>query len=1158
MPRTDAPLGQPAPWNIDSPAALRQIAAGMALLSDKSGVFSGPDWALFSGIAPTEPLAAHQLAFRTWVEAYFAKVYPYTEPGTDGPGKPLAIPGDDDSDQGDYDFPLRDIIAIIHIFVDEPSVLSNEMIRSLLGQGQIKFVDIGPTSGTAEGDVPYSGQDLEEWLGAGPGGRHYFIEKLLSPSFPVDLFIPDPTVKMAAPETENHQLAIYAWRFLVNEYLTFVSLLQPGHHRYDPCLQALVGNNPGRYHNGPAIFDWVLQLLGRVVHSGMFETNAKPYGAYSITPILAFFQAADRLFPTDAERHKVKTAARNALDYLAAEFAFQSLHGKRMMPLRRNVDHRDKVSFYESDYLPHLFGVLTGAYVFDDDEVNGPFVYSRIGQEGGFALWALLSGYRVPRGIHDFMLNKHGGYFTRIQTRYSTSSYEMDITLGTGGPGPIGGAPTPRFCRPRYFQGYAEDPGGYDVVGPGDFAPVTQFAFTTRQYLNSAGGHNRRYYFDFEIPKAVVDAILLAVTGVPFIPGIRDILTDFINDKIRGTDVYKKLRGSDVYSRPTTLIGRGNPQFVVTGDDPSVVERADAFERELPTMRGQDEFFSSKNLTVYKSLAVGYTFNPDDSRHQMFPQRYPAAWNDLVREKFSIHRADFWIFDFRLEPDHPLSGHYWIVSRFAKSVDLGQFREYGRGLWEVVPGYRFPNPAALRARIEQLNPEHHFDDNEANNYRYRMATTGETIVIHNRFGSTATEQAFFQMLNADGFPVPINRHSANNARLEELRELPLMDVWQVDRDYEFTGRKYAYADGHGRVVVNNPFVGENLTIDAADYRFPARSVSDTNLTVFALPPLPNTAGQVPAVSALATSGELLFATQYYLPEGATQSSQPGELVMLNRADLSIRRKVTVGRSPHAIAVHESSGMTYVLNYEDISLSIVEGHNFTLAHTMTFPGFALIEVAVSQKHHRVYITQPGQKRLIVVDGATRTQLPDLANLPVTGPVVIDQETDRMYVSVTNPNPKRQDIVEFEITADGQHELRRVTVDNQVSRPAKLALDQERLYVLNSGALAGTPPNTPPGQKVTIIDRQSHSEVRQFPLITGGGLGIGASGSQGILVIATISNFQVLDSQSGAVLRTYPVTPQPKGAVAVVEASGEYYFGGGRSDKLHGTLTVPMGF
>jgi hypothetical protein len=31
------------------------------------------------------------------------------------------------------------------------------------------------------------------------------------------------------------------------------------------------------------------------------------------------------------------------------------------------------------------------------------------------------------------------------------------------------------------------------------------------------------------------------------------------------------------------------------------------------------------------------------------------------------------------------------------------------------------------------------------------------------------------------------------------------------------------------------------------------------------------------------------------------------------------------------------------------------------------------VAVSQKYHRVFIPQPGQKRLLIVDGATRVAM-----------------------------------------------------------------------------------------------------------------------------------------------------------------------------------------
>lgn len=64
-----------------------------------------------------------------------------------------------------------------------------------------------------------------------------------------------------------------------------------------------------------------------------------------------------------------------------------------------------------------------------------------------------------------------------------------------------------------------------------------------------------------------------------------------------------------------------------------------------------------------------------------------------------------------------------------------------------------------------------------------------------------------------------------------------------------------------------------------------------------------------------------------------------------------------------------------LNYDDISLPVVDGATVTPIRTMVFPGFGPHEVAISQKYHRVYVTQPGQKRVIVIDGRTGFQMPD---------------------------------------------------------------------------------------------------------------------------------------------------------------------------------------
>jgi hypothetical protein len=117
-----------------------------------------------------------------------------------------------------------------------------------------------------------------------------------------------------------------------------------------------------------------------------FTTNSKPYQSFSVLPIRAFHQAADRLCPTDPERKQRKVAAHTAPDYLAAECAFQSFAGTRIAPVRRNLDKQSAVSFYARDYAGNIFGVLTGACVFLD-AATGPYRWERIDQESGVTLW---------------------------------------------------------------------------------------------------------------------------------------------------------------------------------------------------------------------------------------------------------------------------------------------------------------------------------------------------------------------------------------------------------------------------------------------------------------------------------------------------------------------------------------------------------------------------------------------------------------------------------------------------------------------------------------------------------------------------------------------------------------------------------------------------
>lgn len=1085
-------------WDDGAKAALRHIAAGMAIFADGTAAFGSDDWALYSGLPPASTKKQHQDEFVKLVDGYLDTLHVFAELGTeDLPGKP----------RGDYDFVLSDVIALIHTFLDQPLLLTNSMIRKLICHGR----------SSPWGIVPFAGQNLDAWLGEGPGGRHYFRESIKVLGIQVAVY------KLAMPETENHLLGIYAWRYLVNEYLEYVAGLPAGHDRHDPELAALVAADQDRYINRAPIRDFVMQLLGRIPHSGTFESNAKPYSSITTQAVMTFYQAAGRLFPDDPERARVRTAAQNALDYLAAEFAFQSLEGKRMPPSRRNDKRKWNVSFHASDYLANVFGILTGAYAYSDD--NGasgtepsfelPYHWASVDQNAGFALWSVLSGYRVPRAVHGFMLNKHGGYQARIVTRYSSRNFPFKLNYLVG---PIGDAVTPSIQRPRYFQAVSsgeQTPGEYDVAAGGIFRPVPQLFFATADYLNSSGGLGSDY-FDPDIP--------------------------VLPDELADTFAAEKLHSNDVLARPSSLILRGNLQI----ENPDDVG---AMEALIPLMRGKDEFFYSLNFLTWKSLSLGYTFDrDDDDRHLDWPQRFPQWWLPYkVEQPLGIGRASIHVYDFTEAPEHPLYGHYWVLAQFSKSDSGGQFREYGRGLWEVVPGHRFANPDSLIAHIKNTNPDSHFDDNPANHYKWRMPSTGELVEIHNKFGSTASVEGILKIFSREGDLIPLQLHSVDLEPNEDIRGLPLMSVWQVDRDHEFTGRAYAHADGHGRMHVHNPFLGHTLTIDSSDYRAPTRSTDESAVRVAPLPDVPGTEGQSPAISAVAAGTGVIYVTRYFETNPPSQDPPLGYLLAVDPGTLETRASVTVGKRPISIGVHHETGRVYVVNYGGHDFSVVDGASHTVVTTVPCPGSGLRSVVVSQQHHRVFIAQYGQKRILVFDGATLEQLPAIADLPLDGDLAFDEASQQLHALVLNAaDPARQDLIVFQVTEDGHQELGRTTMDGQVSKPSKVAFDSDQLYVLNDGER----PGHGPGQKLTIVDRETLAVTAVVPLITGSAMDLAVSESQRVVYVLGNSGVLVVDTHTAQVVHKLPLHTAPAGGIAADSRTGAVWYGAGNANVIYG--------
>ncbi len=1119
-------------WTKDARAALRYIAAGFAVFADElegPPRFDGEDWALFSGLAADAPMQAHQAAFVALAAAYIEQqVQPVEEIGSSGIDRKYG---------GDFDFVLCDIIALIHTFVGRPDLLTNDMVRHLICQSRVTFPEVDGSI-VPDGEVPFSGQGVDRWLfqDNDEGLTHYFVDRRASPLL---------SVAVSTPETENHLLLITSWRYFMREYLEWVRTLPAGHPRRDPRLRALARYDQPRYTNEPAMRDLALQLLGRIPHAGPFEANAKPYHSITTRGALAFFQASAALFPDDPERHKVHVAARNALDYLAAEFAFQSFEGKRIAPSRRQGKNRFQLNPYGSDYLANVFGVLTGAYVYSDengagDVPGGPddepaqynepawalnYHWRNLDENGGYALWALLSGYLVPRPVHQFMLTKHAGYLARIQTRHTSDAYPLRYTynLGSGSPD----APPP--ARPRYFGPVSSGevaPQDYDIGESGEFMPVTQVYFTTSSYLSSAGGFSSGYY------QSVLD-------------GIPNILEDLAPDS-----VIDRLHEYDTFSRPTLLLPRGNLQ-VRDGQLSSI----EALSASVPLMFGQGEYAASENLSTYKSLSVGYCFTGhDDDRHLEFPHRYPESWNEAAVSEVGTGRALFRVFDFTGQPDHPLAGHYWIIGRFSKSENDGLYRSYARGLWEIVPGHLFPNAAALAQHLADTNPATHFNDGTGanDNYLYTMASSGETVLIDKLLGSSRTDQTILRIWAPDGTEIPLNRYIADMRDKEELRLLPLMDVWQVDRDYRFTGEKYAHADGRGRVTVHHPFLGETLHIDSSDYRSPSNQVQPAGVQQVLLPGIPGTDGQSSQVLGMVVDDRYVYATHSFVPEPNPMPTAPGEVVAVERDTLQVAKRVTVGRSPHTLAHNPDTGRLYAVNYHDMSISVIDTESFAVVKTLAFDGFAIIGVAVSRRFNRVFANQPGQNRVLVVDGGTDAPMTPMPVVGATGHLAMDDTTNRLFLTVKHPqNPAWQEIVEYQVTETGQQELRRITVDWLPSVPAGIAVDTDRIYVLTKN---GTGPG---GYQVTVVNRDSFTLAGPLPL-PNLGLAVAVSTSQKVVYVATSADVLAFDAVHLQPLRRIPVrTGQVKAALGVDDRSGALYFSGTRNNTISVPIAVSLG-
>ncbi|MBK8493315.1 MAG: hypothetical protein IPL49_21155 [Saprospirales bacterium] len=811
--------------------------------------------------------------FQDAVENYFFEIHPFQEVGTtrrelDPVGKTKK-----GSRSGDYDMTLVYLANFLYTFKDmkmktpyggkneDGYLLTNEMIYQAISQeyrGPANQLNIPGWTSVAEGlpgIINYNGEpapftfSMNDYFRTkqrvcveGVDGLNVYddrgFKKLVA-------LMPCESESWYNAESENHVLLEYTWNYLISNWIMWQGSLKEGDERYDPRITAILKdkNIDDFLQNDYAWWlDRMLQIVGRTVHNGLFESNARPYQTIYLNALLTLAAHADNpsILPFSGQKSgsmpnfendqkRVALGAKNALYAIAAKFAFQSFEGKRCPPMRREEGRKFSAGFYQSDKLVDIFGALTGAYVFSPCR----YYYSDIYHTGTDAFWAVITEGNLPKvpiphAIHDFMLNKHGGYFSRMMDYYTGGHYQMGEELASD------------LGSPKYF---IQDNNGKMIPYRGeDFKGNPELYFCTDDYLLSAGG-KFRHFFDLH-------------SG--------DIKT--LEIWLNLWEVEQAARVYDFFSKPTIVITKGDigGKNWETGEGDRYLN-VDSAQEEVLLLLGDSGgskdvssgFAFSNNLWVYKNFVYGYEHKEDatEGYSKEWPQRYPKNWNQFIYNSndpvFQIGAGgSFKVFDFTtLEArNQALSGYYVVMGRYIKDSDEEQFTEFRRGFVEIVPGRLYPTPAELVQNITQRNTsiKDNFNLAPSKSVYYVTSTTNERLklcpvlgayerggckfgcIYHWDSSRQGIQEVAKQGPNGNWEKVSLEKDYID---FNELKSIPLITVWAQNLGREGEGMEnYLYAENpeSGTILIRNPYIGcssdpiENafIKIDSKDYRNP--------------------------------------------------------------------------------------------------------------------------------------------------------------------------------------------------------------------------------------------------------------------------------------------------------------------------------------------------
>ena len=282
-------------------------------------------------------------------------------------GTSLPVPG---YDQGDFDMSLLGCVSLLGLFQDDRLLLTDATYLHLIKKVVRTW-----------GQTPKSNFDV------------FFV---------------------SVAETENHLFMTESTRFLTNQMIW-------ENPRGLPAIAAL---RETLTHSGVVIDNskgilrrLLLKVMHKAMSNGFFEFNAQIYQRFTI-------HALDNLYSFSADR-KVADGAACLLDYLSAQFAFQSYGSFRFGPYRRSSEVYQDSALIFNDAACSFFAVQSGQLPWQPDPGRLWNIHT---SHASMALFSAVLKYRIPDPILDFMQNRPAEYRAETRSAYAGSGNRKRAT----------------------------------------------------------------------------------------------------------------------------------------------------------------------------------------------------------------------------------------------------------------------------------------------------------------------------------------------------------------------------------------------------------------------------------------------------------------------------------------------------------------------------------------------------------------------------------------------------------------------------------------------------------------------------------------------------------------------------------------------------------